>query len=73
MLNNSKNEPSKLRTKNCVEVNDYAHGTYNTNSQITFNTTMLKSSVCDYRDPYILVKGIEAGARADAEMLTILS
>ena len=66
LLNTSKNEPLKLRTKNCVEVNDYAHGTYNTNSQITFKTTMLKSSVCDYRDPYILVKGIGAGARADA-------
>ena len=29
---------------------------YNVNSQITFKTTMLKSSLCDYCDAYILVK-----------------
>ena len=38
-------------------MNDDAHGTYNTNSQITFKITMLKSSICDYSDAYILVKG----------------
>ena len=27
------------------------------NSQIKFKTTMLKSSLCDYSDAYILVKG----------------
>ena len=31
-------------------------GTYNTNSHITVKTTMLKSSLCDYSDVYILVK-----------------
>ena len=30
---------------------------YNTNSDIRFKTTMLKSSLCDYSDAYILVKG----------------
>ena len=30
---------------------------YNVNSQIKFKTTMLKSSLCDYSDAYILVKG----------------
>ena len=29
----------------------------NTNSQIKFNTTMLKSSLCNYSDAYIFVKG----------------
>ena len=29
----------------------------NVNSQIKFKTTMLKSSLCDYSDAYILVKG----------------
>ena len=44
-------------TKNWVEINDDAHVTYNTNSQIKFKTTMPKSSLCDYSDAYILVKG----------------
>ena len=32
-------------------------GTYNTNSQIKFKTSMLKSSLCEYSDAYILGKG----------------
>ena len=40
-----------------VEVNDESRGTYNVNSQIKFKTTMLKSSLCDYSDACILVKG----------------
>ena len=38
-------------------MNDDARGTYNTNSQIKFKTTMMKSSLCNYSDAYILVKG----------------
>ena len=30
---------------------------YNTNSQIKFKTSMLRSSLCDYSDSYILVSG----------------
>ena len=30
---------------------------YNTNSDIRFKTTMLKSSLCDYSHAYILLKG----------------
>ena len=30
---------------------------YNVNSDIRFKTTMLKSSLCDYSDAHILVKG----------------
>ena len=51
------NQPSKFRTKNWVEVNDKSRRAYNVNSQIKFKTTMLKSSLCDYSDAYILVKG----------------
>ena len=40
-----------------VEINYDARWMYNTNSQINFITTMLKSSLCDYGDTYILVKG----------------
>ena len=51
------NQPSKFRTRNWVEINDESRGAYNVNSQIKFETTMLKSSLCDYSDAYILVKG----------------
>ena len=57
LLDNTSNEPSKFRTRNWVEINDESRGVYNVNSQIKFKTTMLKSSLCDYSDAYILVKG----------------
>ena len=40
-----------------IEINDESRGVYNVNSQIKFKTIMLKSSLCDYSDSYILVKG----------------
>ena len=57
LLDNTPNQPTKFRTKNWIEINDDARGTYSTNSQIKFKTSMLKSSLCDYRDAYILVHG----------------
>ena len=51
------NQPSKFKAKNWVEVNDGSRGTYNVNSQIKFKTTILKSSLCDYSDAYVHVKG----------------
>ena len=57
LLNNTQNQPSKFRTKSWVEINDQSRGTYNVNSQIEFKTTVLKSSLCDYSDAYILVTG----------------
>ena len=38
-------------------MNDAWRATHNINSQIKFKTTMLKSSLCDYNDVYILIKG----------------
>ena len=55
LLHNAPNQPTKFRTKNSVEINDDARLTYNTNSQIKFKTSMLKSSLCDCSDAYILV------------------
>ena len=57
LLDDSSNKTSKFRTKNWVEINDESRGTYNDDKQIRFETTMLKSSLCDYSDAYILVKG----------------
>ena len=57
LLDNLTTQTYKFRTKNLVEINDDSQGTYNTNSQIKFKTSMPKSSLCDYSDPYILVNG----------------
>ena len=43
--------------KDWVEINDSARGKYNTNNQIKFIASMLKSSLCDYSDAYILASG----------------
>ena len=68
LIDDTSNQPSKFRTKNWVEINDESRGTYNVNSQIKFETAMLKSSLCDYSDAYIFVKGTITitGAGADA-------
>ena len=68
LIDDTSNQPSKFRTKNWVEINEESRGTYNVNSQIKFKTAMLKSSLCDYSDAYILVKQtiIITGAGADA-------
>ena len=57
LLGNTPNQPTKIRTKYCAEINDDARGTYNTNSQIKFKTSILKSSLCDYSDAYMPVSG----------------
>ena len=56
LLNDGSNKPSKFRTRNWVEVNDEARGTYSHNKQIKFRTPILRSSLCDYSDGYILSK-----------------
>ena len=68
LIDDTSNQPSKFITKNWVEINDESRQTCNFNSQIKFKTTMLKSSLCDYSDAYILVKGTITinGAGADA-------
>ena len=50
LLNNESNKPSKFRTKDVRAV-------YSPNKQIRFKTSMLRFSLCDYSDAYILVKG----------------
>ena len=70
LIDDASNQPSKFRAKNWVEINDESRGTYNVNSQIKYKTTMLKSSLCDYIDGFILVKGtitVNNTAAADAD------
>ena len=69
LLNDESNKPSKFRTRNWVEINDDIRGAYSPNKQIRFKTAMLRSSLCDYSDAYILVKGniaVNNNAGADA-------
>ena len=55
-LGNTPNQASKFKTKNCLKINDESRETYNENNQIRFKISMLRSGLCDYSDPYILVK-----------------
>ena len=57
LLNDESNKPSKFKTRNWVEISDDVRGVYSPNKQIRFKTSMLRSSLCDYSDAYILVKG----------------
>ena len=68
LIDDTSNQASKFRTRNWVEINDESRAAYNVNSQIKFKTIMLKSSLWDYSDAYILVKGkiTIAGAGNDA-------
>ena len=54
-FDNTPNQPFKFETKNWVEINYESRGTYNEDNQIRFKTSMLRSSLCDYNDAYILV------------------
>ena len=57
LLNDESSKPSKLRTKNWFKINDDVRVVYCPNKRIRFKTSMLRSSLCDYSDAYILVKG----------------
>ena len=57
LLDSTSNKPSKFRTRNWVEINDDIRGAYSPNKQIRFKTAILRSSLCDNSDAYILVKG----------------
>ena len=56
LLYTDSNQPSKFRTRNWIEINYESRGTY-TSNDIRFKTAMLRSSLCEYADAYILVKG----------------
>ena len=70
LLDDASNETSKFRTKHWVEINDESRGTYDVGSQIKFKTTMLKSSLRDYSDAYIHLRGtitVNNAAAGDAD------
>ena len=57
LVDDTPNQPTKFQVKHWVEINDESRVTCNTNSQIKFKTSMLRSSLCDYSDAHILVRG----------------
>ena len=54
ILNDTKNQSSRFRTINWIGINDESEGKYS-NSNIRFKTSMIRSSLCNYSDAYILV------------------
>ena len=56
LLDSASNKPSKFRTRNWVEINDDLRRGYSPNKQIRFKTAMLRTSLCEYGDAYILIK-----------------
>ena len=73
LLDDTANQPSKFRTRNCVEINDESRGAYNnndgnnSNNNIKFKTSIMKSNLYDYSDAYILFKGTITVEGAAAE------
>ena len=57
LLNDPSDKPSKFRTGSWVEINEDIRVAYSPNELIRLKTAMLRSSLCDYSDAYILVKG----------------
>ena len=57
LLDNTSDEVSRFITKKLIKAYDQSGETYNTNKQIRFKTSMLRSDLCDYSDAYIVVKG----------------
>ena len=67
VLYDTTNQPSKFRTRNRVEINDEPRGVYNygdnddnnddNSNNIKFKASMIRSSLCDYSDAYIVVNG----------------
>ena len=55
-MNDSSNEECKFATKNVID-GQTTEGKYNQSSFIKFKTEIIKSSLCDYFDAFILVTG----------------
>ena len=48
---------SKFVTRKRNIVNDNSKSIYDATNEITYNTEILKSNLCDHNDAYILVRG----------------
>ena len=57
LLNDSDNDNSKFVTKKWYIIDRESNGNYSQNDEIKFWTRSIESSLCNYSDAYILVKG----------------
>ena len=78
LLNDSESESSKLATRKWYIINDQNNGQYGrgneNDSTIKFETKVVKSSLCDYSDAYILLTGDikVAGVAANTKIVLLL-
>ena len=63
LFGNIPDKVPRFITKKWIEVHDQSGEIYNTNKQIIFKTSMLRSDLCDYSDAYIVVTGTIAVTR----------
>ena len=57
LLGNASDKVPRFITNKWIEVYDQSGEIYNTNKQIRFKTSMLRSDLCDYSEAYIVIKG----------------
>ena len=48
---------SKFTTRNQKIANDQSNANYDVRNETIYNTEVLKYNLCDYKDPYILLRG----------------
>ena len=74
LLNDSDNESSKFATRKWYIINDQNNGQYGKGDEngttIKFEAKVIKSSLCDYSDAYILLTGdiTAEGGNADTKV-----
>ena len=56
LLGNTSDKVPRFITQKWIDVHDQSGETYNTNKQIRFRASMLRSDLRDYSDAYIVVK-----------------
>ena len=64
-------EITRFITKNWIQVHDQsgnAEDRYKPSKQIRFKTSMLRLDLCDFSDPYIVVKGAVALTKNQRKM-----
>ena len=66
LLNEASDSKFVTRKWNINDINDNSKTNYDAANEITYNTEVSKSSLCDYNDAYILVRGDITVAAAPA-------
>ena len=66
LLNGSDNDNSKFATKKLYIIDSESKGNYSRHNPIKFLTSSLESTLCDYSDAYILVRGNITGTPNNA-------